>query len=144
MQRFQPRGCHLKKFMLTRFFSIVIFIFLLFAAGCSKEHLQSPDCNKLKDAILAGNPDEVENEINKACATLPDPNDSKNDLTRLAATISGQCNINAVVLCYNCIYTSPAQSEIKISISSAGIQKDKIIDISFTSDNKFVFAGMHD
>jgi hypothetical protein len=106
--------------------------------------MQQADSNKLKAAILAGKPDDVETEINKVCASLS--NSSSNSdyaLTELSNAILVQCKLNASVLCYNCISTLPAQSELKIAVSYQGIQKVKIIDIS-RSGNRLVFAGMHD
>ena len=127
-----------------RFFSIIISIFLLITISCSKEHLQRPDCSNLKNALLEGKPDEAENEINKICSALTDIENSRQDLNRLATAISGQCQVSAAVLCYDCINTNPAQSEIRISVTFPGGQKDKIIDISYSEDNKFLFVGMHD
>jgi len=104
--------------------------------------MQKANCDKLQQAILAGNPDEVETEINRICESLTTSTDSEASLDNLSKAISTQCKVNAVTLCYNCIETLPEQSEIKISIVTPGSRKDKIIDI-IRSGDRFVFAGMH-
>jgi len=119
-------------------------IVLVFAfTACSKDHLQKANSDKLQRAILAGNPDEVETEINKVCASVAAVSDSENALFDLSSAISAPCQVSTVVLCYSCIQTLPAQSEIKISVNYQGLKKDKIIDIT-RSGNRFVFAGIHD
>ena len=126
-----------------RLLSFILVFFIIAAAGCRKDEMQPANCDKLQQSILAGNPNEVETEINRICGSLTNSTDSRESLEALADKISSQCKVSAVTICYNCIYTLPAQSEIKISVSGAGTQKDKIIDITRSGD-KFVFAGMHD
>ena len=128
--------------MATRLLSFTLILFALVALGCRKDEMQKANCDKLQQAILAGNPDEVETEINRICESLTTSTDSEASLDNLSKAISTQCKVNAVTLCYNCIETLPEQSEIKISIVTPGSQKDKIIDIIRSSD-RFVFAGMH-
>jgi hypothetical protein len=124
---------------------VILFPFLLLIeAGCRKEYLQSPDPERFKQALLTGNPNDAEREINKVCARLQGSPDSKAGLTHLAAAISSQLSISTTVLCYDCIYTAPAQSEIALSVTSGGVQKVKIIDICFIAGNQFAFAGIHD
>lgn len=118
-------------------------LLLLAITACTKDDMQPASSDKLQLAILAGNPDNVETEINKVCSSLTAGTDSENLLNELSKAILSQCKVNAVVLCYNCISTMPAQSEIKISVNYHGLQKDKIIDIT-RSGNKYIFAGMHD
>jgi hypothetical protein len=129
--------------MATRLLSFIISFFIIAVAGCSKDEMQPANCDKLQQAILAGNPDDVETEINRISESLASTPDSKAGLDELSKTISTQCKVTAVTFCYNCIYTLPAQSEIRISITNSGGHKDKIIDITRSGD-KFTFAGMHD
>jgi hypothetical protein len=129
--------------MSNRGYRILILFSLLAIAGCTKDKLQPVNSDKLQKAILAGNPDEAEAEINKVCATLPEGADSELTIQSLTRAISVQCRLTAVVLCHNCIATRPAQSEIKISVNYQGLLKDKIIDIT-RMGNKYIFAGMHD
>lgn len=128
--------------MNNRVYLPAILLFLAISA-CTKDDMQPASSDKLQRAVLAGNPDEVETEINKVCASMPAPDDSENALNELSKAILAQCDVSASVVCYNCISTLPAQSEIKISVNYQGLKKDKIIDIT-RSANRFVFAGMHD
>lgn len=48
------------------------------------------------------------------------------------------------VLCYSCIYTLPAQSELKISFFAFGNYVSKVIDISENSSGEMKFANMHE
>lgn len=142
-QRKHPFSCQRQNSvmrLLYLLFGMVQFIVVI--SGCSKDRDQSGDCNKLQQAIVSGNPDEVETEINKICVSLTGVEDSRQGLETLTNKISSFCNINAEALCYNCIYTMPGQSEIMLSFMNAGVQKNKIIDIIY-SDNKFSFRGMH-
>ena len=106
--------------------------------------MQSVNCEKLNQAILAGNPDETEIELTKIFSGLPAGLDTDENFNNLTRAISSQCNINAVVLCHSCIETNPVESEIKLSITYPGTQKDKIIDISYSENKKYVVVGMHD
>jgi len=130
--------------MAIRFFSAIIIAFFFAATGCRKDDMQRVDCDKLQQAIIAGNPDETEIELTKIFSTLPAGPDTDENLNNLTKTISAQCNINAVVLCHSCIKTNPVESEIKLSVIYSGTQKDKIIDISYAENKKYVVVGMHD
>jgi hypothetical protein len=129
--------------MVTRFLPFILGFLIVTAASCQKDEMQPANCDKLQQAILAGNPNEVEIEINRISESLAATPDSQAGLDELNKAISAQCKVGAVTFCYNCIETLPAQSEIKISVSGGGTQKNKIIDI-IRSGDKFVFAGMHD
>ena len=128
--------------MINRLYLPAIVLLLTFTA-CTKDDVQPASSDKLQRAILAGNPDAVEAEINKVCASITAVTGSANELDHLNNAIISQCKVNAVVLCHDCIFTLPAQSEIRISVNYQGLQKEKIIDIT-RSGNRFVFAGMHD
>ena len=130
--------------MATRLLSAIIVLFLFATSGCRKDDMQRVDSEKLKQAVIAGDPDEVEIEINKILIALPANTDSEINFKNIAKAISDQSKIIAVPVCYNCIQTNPAQSEIKLSVSTSGSQKNKIIDISYSQNKKYVFVGMHD
>lgn len=129
--------------MATRYLSLIPVLLIIVAASCRKDEMQAANCDNLQRAIFAGKPDEVETEINRICSSLINAPDSHEGLKALTDKISSQCKVNANTLCYDCINTLPAQSEIRISVIDVDLQKDKIIDI-IRSGDKFVFAGMHD
>ena len=117
---------------------------LLIATGCRKDDMQSVNCEKLQQAILAGNPYETETELNKIFSALPEGPDSDENFKSMTDAVSVRCNINAVALCHSCIETNPVESEIKLSFTYAGTQKHKVIDISYAENKKYVVVGMHD
>lgn len=129
--------------MAPRFLSLALGFFILLTFSCRKEDMQQTNCDKLQQALLAGNPDEVEAEINSICASLGATENSEEGINILSSAVSTKCHVNAVTVCFNCIKTLPEESEIKLSVSTLNGHKDKIIDIARSGD-KFVFAGMHD
>lgn len=130
-------------YMITRLLVPGLAFLTIGLFSCSKDDMKPADCSTLQQAILTGNPDEVETEINRISRSLVNTPDSEEGLAILVNKISSQCSISAVMVCYGCIKTLPEQSEIKLSINNSGSQKNKIIDIVRSGD-KFVFAGMHD
>ncbi|MEJ0102037.1 MAG: hypothetical protein WDO19_05505 [Bacteroidota bacterium] len=145
MQRYLHSNCHQQNSdMATRFFSAIIIMFFFAATGCRKDDIQRVNCEKLQQAIIAGNPYETEIELTKIFSSLPPGPDTDENFKSLTKAVSAQCNINAVVLCHSCIKTNPVESEIKLSFTHAGTQKHKIIDISYSENKKYVVVGMHD
>lgn len=139
MQRFIFIPCHgsMKRILVLTGFFIFISIFI----SCKKEKLHSFDCSDFQKGIISDSASLVKNEINKICSRLTEPT-TRQKLEKLSETISSKCNITATVLCSECIYTLPAQSEIRVTFSERGIQYSKVIDI--ISRNPLAFAGMHD
>jgi hypothetical protein len=139
MQRFIFIPCHesMKRIIAFAGFFIFISIFI----SCRKEKLNSFDCSNFQKGIILDSASLVKNEINKICSRLTEPT-TQQKLQKLTETISSKCNITAIVLCSGCIYTLPAQSEIRVTFSEGGIQFSKVIDI--ISRNPLAFAGMHD
>jgi hypothetical protein len=120
----------------------IAFIFVnCFLISCKKESTTLFSCSNLTQGIRLDSATLVKNEINKICSQLTDST-TQQKLQKLTETISSKCNINATVLCADCIQTLPTQSEIKVSFSSVGIQFSKVIDI--ISRDPLEFAGMHD
>jgi predicted aldo/keto reductase-like oxidoreductase len=124
---------------------IIIFAgFLFFASvfnSCKKETFNSFDCFSLRQGIKSDSFELVKKEINKICSGLTETT-VKQKLQKLTETISSKCKMQASVLCVNCIYTYPAQSEIKITFSLSGIEYSKVIDI--ISFDPLQFHSMHD
>ena len=123
---------------------IIFFGFLIFSTifiSCKKDNITIFDCTILQEGLKSDNPDLVKKEINKICGTLS-ASTTKENLQKLTTIISSKCKMEAIILCSECIYTDPPQSEIKISYSISGIQSSKTIDI--LSTKPLQFAGMHD
>ena len=62
----------------------------------------------------------------------------------LADYLSGQCTMNAIIDCFNCIKTLPSQTEIEVYFISSGAQVQRTIDISYTSTNEMRFSNIHE
>jgi hypothetical protein len=86
----------------------------------------------------------MKTEINSLCeqiATAPSPggiqtaSQQQDELVKMLNTC-----VNAESLCYFCIETLPEQSEIKITAENVS----RIIDISYTANQKLEFVNMHD
>ena len=81
--------------------------------------------------------------VNSFIATLGSKTHTSENLTALAQKISSGCDVNVEVKCYACIYTLPAQSELRIYFSSSHTTVTRIIDISETSSSEMKFKYMH-
>ena len=117
---------------------------LLFAS-CQKETplAKLNTCEDLKQGIVLDSLLLVKSAINNYIDRLPSNLHTQENLTKLTAYISAHCT-GAVVFCYGCIYTYPAQSEIIISVDSAGTTKRKVIDIIGHPYEKMRFGNFHD
>jgi hypothetical protein len=47
---------------------------------------------------------------------------------------------NATLLCHNCIFTNPPESEIKVSFTLSNTSIEKVLDLSYDSNNKMISA----
>src|SRR5438128_12370196 len=125
MQQYLHTNCHQqKKVMINRLYLPAI-LFLLAVSACRKDDMQTVSTDKLQKAILAGNPDEVETQINNVCTSsqMHVTNNSEESLNQLAESISNAFKVDAAVVCYNCIKTLPEESEIKISVDYQELKK---------------------
>jgi hypothetical protein len=57
--------------------------------------------------------------------------------------LSSKCEINAQLICFDCIKTQPTETEIRITIQSGNNVVDKTIDLSYDASNQIVFESMH-
>lgn len=123
----------------TFLMALMVMIFL----GCKKE-ITKQDCAKLKEAMAGNNISNTQAEITSFINRLSSNNYSEQNLTKLTEFIFNHCAINASLLCFDCIHTLPAQSEIRLSYTSGGSVISKTIDISQDQSNKIIFLNMHD
>ncbi|TDH26804.1 hypothetical protein EXU57_08310 [Segetibacter sp. 3557_3] len=107
-------------------------------AGCSKKRLDTNDCEQLKTALATENLSMVKKELNGQLTAY-----SKENLTKLTATLLEKCNINAAPFCYDCIKTNPAQTEIQFSFAYQGTVVHCNVDFSKTSNNRMEVVGVH-
>ena len=111
--------------------------------GCSKDSLDS-ECQRLKDRMTVNDTESVKAIITTYINMLPSKNYDQQNLEVLSASISNNCGISAVVLCFDCIDTLPEQSEIKVSFIFFGNTIQRIIDISYSANNEMKIVNMHE
>ena len=118
-------------------------LLLILALSCTKHDLGS-DCIQLKNGVSNNNINDVSYSVNQFIAKLGSRAHTNQNLIALAQIISTNCSLDVEVLCYGCIYTLPAQSELKISFLESGNYVSKVIDISENSSGEMKFANMHE
>jgi len=128
--------------MLMKILIPALFLSLLMLS-CKKEN-PFPTCESLTVAMKTNNVEAAKAAITQYVNSLPSQEYTRENLEKLNTALSGQCVTTAELLCFNCIYTLPAQSEIKVSIIYQGARLNKIFDITYTADNKIKVVNMHD
>jgi hypothetical protein len=118
-------------------------LLLVIVISCSKQDIGS-DCERLKSGVNSNNIESVGASINNFIAGLGSKAHTSENLTALAKKVSAKCDVEVEVLCYACIMTLPEQSELRVTLSSAGSTITKVIDISQNSSNEMKFVNMHD
>ena len=105
-----------------------LLIFLLF--DCNKELSDSVTnikCESLQQALV--NNDAV--VVDSLLGNLLDMNYSEENLTKLADTISKSCDIQATLVCFDCIATLTAQSDMSLTFLNNG--DSTIRELDFTA-----------
>jgi hypothetical protein len=129
----KPFIMHYPRFIIS--ITTIVFLFM----GCSKENLTDRECTNLKEGIRANDKDRVTKEVNHLLISY-----SKDNLEKMGASISSGCHITATIVCYNCIFTNPPQSELKVSFTLSNTFIEKILDVSYDKNNKMIIVGVHD
>ena len=138
--------------MKNRIASVIFFSYLLSIVSCDTENHATPfglDCNLLKTGLLQNDNALISPEIAKLVKDLnPAPNNSdeighSNNCDILIGRLNKCENISAELLCYACIKTYPAQTEILLRIDSAGEMVSRVIDISTPEDIKLSYIRIH-
>lgn len=120
----------------------IIFLSTLLSS-CRKEDI-SNNCSNLKDGIAANEISKVKTAVTRFIAGMQSQDYNESNINSLSERISASCDVIVEPMCFDCIKTLPSQTEIRISITSAGAVKSKIIDLSYTPANKIIFHNMHD
>jgi hypothetical protein len=119
---------------------LIILIFLF--AGCSKDPKSpQPDCDGLKQGLLNNNVSLIVNALGNDLVM----DYSQENLNALADTLTGGCDVKASLFCYNCIQTLPPQSEMYFAlVNNAGDSTERVLDVTYTTDNKIKLVGVHE
>jgi hypothetical protein len=128
---------------------------LLLLAACDKKNnvdaAASFNCQNFKTGIISDSSAMVGVEVNKLCEDLmpaaitpTDEYGQAQNINVLVQRLSQKCDITATLVCYACIKTLPAQSEIRISINQNGTVYNRTLDITVTQQNMLIYSGMHE
>lgn len=127
---------------------------LLLLASCDKKNPGAAaafNCQDFKTGIANDSSAMVGVEVNKLCEdlmpvtpTTADEYGQAQNINVLVQRLSQKCDVTATLVCYSCIETLPAQSEIRISVNQNGTVYNRTLDISVTQQNMLVYIGMHE
>lgn len=138
MQRILNSGCQ-KKYMRT--FVTFILTLLLGFASCKKDNQQQ--CEELKNAAYSNDVAKVGSIITTYITSLASQNYNEQNIEMLSERIR-KCDISASVFCFDCIQTLPSQTEIGLNFLYNGSMVQKVVDLSYSGENKIVFRNLHD
>jgi hypothetical protein len=112
----------------------LLVIFSFFAlVSCKKSGSavnNSIDCDGLKQAIEAKDTAMVQHEL----SDLLNQSYSNENLNKIAADISSNCDMIAILECFDCIKTSPAQSEMSVSFAVGDPFRRFVLDLAPATD----------
>ena len=120
-----------------------ILVLTTFLSSCRKENI-SNDCGNLKDGIATNDISKVEKAITNIITGLQSKDYNETNINALSQRMSSNCDVKVESTCFDCIKTLPSQTEIRLSVNSAGALNVKTIDLSYTPANKIIFHNMHD
>lgn len=124
--------------MRKQIFVSLIVLFALLVAGCKKENLSWSDCDRLRRGLLTEDVKMVRDALSDNLRRY-----SQENINKLSEAISGKCNLTVSDICFDCVYTLPAQTEIRVIIHQTGTTVEKVIDISPTSANRMKIVNVH-
>ena len=110
----------------------------------------TPECEPFQSAVKNWDDEAVNaivDELAKDLDPEPRPDDDighEGNLGILMRRLKEQCDqVKVRKICYACIKTLPAQSEITFSLDSAGVEVHRILDISTPDDGPMIGIRMH-
>lgn len=109
-------------------------------ASCKKDNQQK--CEDLKIAASTDNVAKVNAIITSYIASLPSQTYNEQNIQMLTERIS-RCEISSALFCFDCIKTLPSQTEISLNFVHNGTSVQRVIDLSYTPNNKIVFKNLH-
>ena len=129
---------------------LLVLILLAGLVSCEKKDIENIDCEIFISALSAKYETAIKEEIEKLMVDLnPIPTDEdaighSGNIQTLIGRLNSDCdNYTASLLCYACIYTHPAQSEILIEFFYGGSKQEISILIHTPENDILRFAGVH-
>ena len=137
-----------------KYTSILIALTLMLSSPACEDksinEIEPVSCDKFLSAVLNFDSELLANEMAKLTKDL-EPNSTSTDklghkqnLNTLVQRINNQCDeLTIEVLCYACIETNPAQSELLVHTDSLGNQITRVLDIFTPADDALKFGNIH-
>jgi len=122
--------------------------YMIFEPYCN---VNTADCDNLISGLLEENNELIQPEIDDLCSDLDpnpwifeDPTGHSTNLVTLVNRINGSCPaLTAEIICYACIETWPAMSELNVTFNSSGTTVTKVLDILTPNEDILSYAGVH-
>ena len=130
--------------MTRKYISLLAMALLLVALSCSKEDKDGDYCQELREGVTNSNVEKVRHVITQFINGLPSQDYTEENINNLVNVIEDYCDGSAAVLCFDCVQTLPSQTEIQIWYPGTGGLVNKIIDITYTTNNEMKFGNLHD
>ena len=115
---------------------LILVIGCCFISGCKKE---AATANTFAAGLHDSNVTQVTKEVQALFKPYSEPN-----LNSFAASLASIYDVNATVLCFDCIQTNPAETEIKIQYNYQGAQETRIVDMSRDHSNIMKLVSIHE
>ena len=128
-----------------KYFKLISLIFftLFYLSSCKKD-CPTNNCEDLKNALESNNNENLKSIVTNYINSLPSQQYTQQNINTLASSFSKGCSISSKVLCFDCIMTLPSETEIQLTVTSNQLIISKVIDISYTADNKMKFVSAHE
>ncbi len=116
----------------------------------NKDLIQKVDCNELISGLLSYDNEKIKIEFDKITGELKPLQDTddqighKENFQKLIIELNKCDLITSELLCYACIKTYPAQTEILITIDSSEQAVKRIVDVLTPDDNSIRFNRVHE
>ena len=120
----------------------------IFLAACTRdEEANSFSCSELHLAIVENDLPAVKRVLEPIMASLRVPANADNGTDQLRSVVEfvNDCQtLDARLLCFECVQTLPAQSEIELTVHAGIADVTKIIDIQRDRNQVLRVVNMHD
>ncbi|MEP6647133.1 MAG: hypothetical protein ABJC12_08580 [Saprospiraceae bacterium] len=121
---------------------------LLILSAC---HDTAPEaCGPIHYHLLNLNVQAVKDDLDEWLSDLQpeptqeDPIGHQQNLDSFVAKLNSICDLEGTVICYACVKTFPAQSEIRVHTNYAGSSFERIIDISTPASQIMTIINVHE
>lgn len=126
-------------------FALVAVLFI----SCRKdrEGVNNFSCDGVARSLIKGDVPALREILEPMMASLEVVDGDSEAQSKLLSVVEflDECqNLEATLLCFECVYATPPQSEISVKVSSGLNQVTKIVDISRDNNGKFRVVAIHD